>query len=508
MVPKTTKATYQVLVGTVLGRVINLIALIAVTPILGPDGFGQLLVVGIITALFDTFLDIGFENYYIIRVNVKANDQASLDKIAEIENAIFKLRLYSNIILFTLQIAASYLLVGILFDSPIDDYLRILALNYLAAIAGKINEVRMKKRLEFGVITLARFYANVISAATRVLLVVAGYGILGWAGGLVLGTFIYNFLLLRYGNFKPKLIAFSSDIKKEILWFAKHSWLMGIGQYLHSQSSNWLLKSFNTISEIGLVQFSSSYTLDVHSGMFASQAPLLFSYYSNHKEEPKKILNAISQMSAIGYMMLGIPLIMGILFSEPIITFMFGQKWLPAVTVLTIYSIYTFVRISYSPGIGIHNAIGKLKVGTYVTYIQLVISVMVLLLLGFMGIGINGFALAFVILNILGENLKVFSGLYFLQIMPWHYFGHNLRMYATMLIVIGIGFCVRWFYTVSNILDLVIIMTFLYLVFIVLLWYINRSFCHFLLQKLHGLTESSRVEVLAKFSKKYLNRYK
>lgn len=489
---KVTKATYHVLFGTVAGRVINLLALLLVTSKLGPNGFGQLLVVGIITALFDTLLDIGFENYYIIRVSLKDTDKESLQRIEEIENAIFKLRLFSNLILFTLQIAASYLLVGILFESPIDSYLRILAFNYLAAIMGKINEVRMKKRMEFGPITKAKFISNLASAGVRVLLVYAGYGILGWAGGLVFGTFIYNGLLVKYGSFKPKLIAFSDTIKKEVWWFAKHSWLMGLGQYLHSQSSNWLLKFFNNVNQIGFIQFSSSYTLDVHSGMFASQAPLLFSYYSNHKDEPPKILNAISQMASVGYLLLGVPLIMSMIFAEPIISLLFDSKWQPAVPVLMVYSLYTFVRISYSPGIGIHNAIGKLKVGTLVTYIQLFLTIAVLLFVGFMNAGIYWFAVAFVVLNVIGENLKVFSGLYFLKIYPHHFFKHNLRIYVIMLILMALAYGIKLIISVKSIACLIAIGTFLYVVFVVLLWVFNRSFCITMLHKLQSIVPANK----------------
>lgn len=481
---KVTKATYHVLFGTVAGRVINLVALLLVSSKIGPNGFGQLLVVGIITALFDTLLDIGFENYYIIRVNLKDVDEESLKRVEEIENAIFKLRLFSNLILFTLQIIASYLLVGVLFDPPVDAYLRILAFNYLAAIMGKINEVRMKKRMEFGPITKARVISNLVSAFTRVLLVFTGFGILGWAGGLVLGTFIYNGLLVKYGSFKPKIIAFSNTVKKEVWWFAKHSWLMGAGQYLHSQSSNWLLKFFNSVDEIGLIQFSSSFTLEVHSGMFASQAPLLFSYYSNHKDDPKRILNAISQMVYVGYLILGVPLIMSMIFAQPIITSFFDSKWQPAIPIFVVYSLYTFVKISYFPGIGIHNAIGKLKVGTVVTYVQLGLTIPVLLLVGFMHAGIFWFAVAIVTLSVIGENLKVFSGLYFLKIYPYQFYKHNLRIYSIMIFLIAVAYAIKLIFEVHSIASLFSIAIFLYVVFIFLLWKFNRPFCVLMLQKL------------------------
>ena len=496
MSQKVAKATYHVLLGTVAGRVINLIALLAVTSAIGPEGFGLLLIVGIITGLFDILLDIGFENYYIIKVDLKDKSELQSARVDEIEQAIFKLRLISNLSLFALQIGVSYALAGILFDAPVDTYLRILAFNYIANIAGKINEVRMKKRMEFGAITFSRFISNLISAILRVLMVFTGYGILGWAVGLVSGTFVYNLLLYKFGTFRPRKTRFSDDVKKEILWFAKHSWFMGVGQYLHAQSSNWILKTFNTIGEIGLIKFAASYTLDLHSAMFSSQSQLLFSYYSNHKEQPERILNAIHLMAAMGYISLGIPLILGIVFTAPIIGLIFNQQWQPAVAITSLYCMYTLIRISYSPGLGIHLATGKLKIGSLVTYLQLAITVVVLALIGLNDGSIFAFAVAVVIVNILGENLKVFSGLFFLKIYPAHFMKKNGRLLIIVAILVLMAFGIRHLFIVDTILSLFIVASVLYILQFLLLWQFDRNLSRQLLQRLSIILTNSGIPAI------------
>jgi len=505
MSQKVAKATYHVLMGTVAGRVINLLALLAVTSTIGPKGFGLLLIVGIITGLFDILLDIGFENYYIFKVDL--NDTAAFQsgKVDEIEQAIFKLRLISNVILFALQVLVSYALDGILFDAPVDSYLRILALNYIATIAGKINEVRMKKRMDFGAITWARFVSNLISAVARVLLVFAGYGILGWAAGLVLGTFVYNGLLFKYGTFTPRFTKLSHEVKREIWWYAKHSWIMGVGQYLHAQSSNWLLKTFNAISDIGLIKFASSYSLELHSAMFSSQSQLLFSYYSNHKEHPDRILNAIHLMAASGYLILGIPLILGTVFTAPIIALLFDAQWQPAVSVMSLYCAYTLFRICYSPGLGIHLAVGKLKIGSIVTYIQLLLTIVVLSAIGLYGGGIFVFAVAIVLLNIIGENLKVFSGLHFLKINPADFIEKNSRLMLVFICLLLVAFGIRYVLTIDTILSLVLVAMVLYVIQFVLFWQCNRKLSIQLLQKLSVVLSDSGVPVIATIGKKIHN---
>jgi len=82
MEQSASKSSMQVLFGAFVGKIINYLSLLLVTPVLGPEGFGQLLVVGIILAIFTVVIDVGFENYYIVRVKLNGPDQSSPEEIA------------------------------------------------------------------------------------------------------------------------------------------------------------------------------------------------------------------------------------------------------------------------------------------------------------------------------------------------------------------------------------------------------------------------------------------
>lgn len=442
MQKSVSSSSIQVLFGSFSGKLINLITLFIVTPFLGPEGFGQLLVVGIIAGIFNTVIDIGFENYYIIKVRLTGPDKMEQDEIDTVENIIFKLRLYSNLFLFLLQIAISYLAVDIWFKAPVDLYLRILAFNYIANIFGKINETRLKKRMNFGPITSAKIRSDIVGAITKIVLVVLGYGIIGFAIGLVAGNAVNNVLLSIAGNFKPSIRPIPPQWRKEIIWFSKHSWLTGLGIYLNGQSSNIILKSFFPLDQTGFIQFGNSYTIEIQSGLLASQMYVLFPYYANYKDDPDRITRSIHQFVEASYFIFAFPAVLGIVYSRELVSFLFGAKWMPAAPVLSIYCVYLLIRLLFSPCLSILTSLGKMKEVTKLSYFTFSILLVALLVTGYFTRNIYWYAGVFVLVSLLSEFLKAIWGLHFLHISMVTLFLRSLSTFlciaAVLLAAIGL----------------------------------------------------------------------
>jgi O-antigen/teichoic acid export membrane protein len=411
-----TKSSIQVLFGSFSGRLFNLISLFIVTPILGPEGFGQLLIVGIIVGVFNTVIDIGFENYYIIKVKLQGEDKTSKGDVKMIEDVVFNLRLYSNIILFVAQISISYIGNGVLFSSPVDLYLRILAFNYLAGIFGRINEVRLKKRMDFKSVTRSKILGDLFGSITKVLLVLAGFGIVGWAYGYVAGTIVTTIVLAISGNYKPNIIAIPAKWRKEVIWFAKHSWLTGFGYYLHNQASNIILKSYFPLSQAGYVQFSNAYTLEIQSGLLSSQMQVLLPYFANNQHEPLRIRRGINQYIEASFFLLGFPAIFGFVFGKELIQVFFGEKWLPAYPVFMMYCGYALVRILFAPALSMLTSLGKMKQTTMLAYFNFALCTISLLLAIFISKDIYWYSFVFVIVSLIAEGIKSIWGLSFLKI--------------------------------------------------------------------------------------------
>lgn len=478
------KAALQVLTGSFFGKFINLIALALVTPHLGPSGFGQLVVVGIILGIFNIVIDIGFENYYIYRTKITGPERTSEEDIRTIEDIVFTLRFYSNLILFVAQIIASFALTGVLFDSPVDTYLRILSLNYLFAIPGRINEIRFKKRMQFNVVAQSKVVGDLIGAFIKVLLVFSGLGLVGWAIGIVAGGAANTFYLIWKGSYKPRIINIPVRWRKEVFWFARHSWLSGVGIYLNNQIGNILLKAYMPLNSIGFLQFGYSYTLEIQSGFLGSQLHVMLPYYSNFQYDTERVRKAINQLIELSLLIMGGPAIIGAVYAQELVLFLFGKEWLPAVPVVQVYCCYAVCRILVSPCFSILSALGKMKESTTITYFNLILSGLATFIALTFSKSIIWYAVAFTISCVVIEYFKAIWGLRLLNISPWSLFSDSKSNLIALALLLGMSIVCRMLYTPTGIISLIGSLLLLLVLLFLIQFIVNRKVILFLLEKL------------------------
>lgn len=364
------KSGAYLLIGNSIGKALNFLALFICTPYLGPEGFGNLLIVSIILAIFSTLVEIGFEHFYIIKINLNGPNRSDEETIDAVENTVFLVRMVTALILFFFQIAVSYLLLGKYFESPTDIFLRILALNYIFSIFGKINEVRLKKRLQFNRLTRAKALGDFFAAGLKVLLVVFFHlGIIGWAWGTVCGQFAYSLMLVFHGEFKPKWQPIPIWLRDEVKWFAKHSWLIGVGMFLQNHASNILLKATYSLTTVGHFQFANSYSLDLQNNIIAPQSHLMVPYFSNYKHDTSRLLDAMIRMGGVFFFLLGPGILFGLIYADILVPLVFDNLWMDAIPLLRILLSFCFLRLIFSPALGLLAGFGKMAENTRITFI-------------------------------------------------------------------------------------------------------------------------------------------
>jgi O-antigen/teichoic acid export membrane protein len=482
------KSSLQVLSGTVAGKVLNMVVLFLVTPILGPEGFGQLLIVGIIFGFFGTVVDIGFENYYIMKVKLSGPDITPAHEVKEVEDVVFNLRLYSNIFLFLVQQLIASFGKGWLFEAPVDTYLRILSLNYLIAIGGKINEVRLRKRMNFKPVAVAKVGSDAFGSLIKVALIYSGLGIVGWAIGLVAANLVYAFMLFRAGNYQPALVGLPKKWRSEIIWYAKHSWLSGVGIYFHSQVSNIILNKFYPLRQAGFMQFSHSYTMEIQSGLLSSQLHVLLPYIANFQHDKPRIRAGLQQYISLGLFVFGFPAIFGMVYSEEVVSILFGEKWLEAHAILAMYCAYILIRILFSPALGILTSLGKMKESSMVAFFSLTMLGGTMLAVALSGGSIYHYALAYVLVNLFTEAVKASVGLKFLKLSLLRVVKDAEMSIAALLASFGFQLVLKDWLTMDGWADLLLCILVNAAFFLSVQFILNRAVYNAMLNKLSLLT--------------------
>jgi O-antigen/teichoic acid export membrane protein len=401
-----------IFLGSIFLKVISLSTSILLARILVPEDYGNWVLVSVVTSFFSLVVDIGFEYFYLIKIQ---EDSTAIQK-AKLENTIFLLRAIVNLFLFVFQIAVSYLLIDLYFVNPVDKLLRILSIIYLVSIFGKINEVRLKKKLDFRIITISKILGELVSSVAKILLAISGLGVYSFAYGAIVNSVVFSGMLSFQGKFTPNLRLFSTEYIKEIMDYAKHSWIGGLGLFFAQQSDKILLKFFYPISSIGFYSFSSSYSMVVYNSLLMPQNTLFMSYISNNRKKPKIIIKNFTDIFKL-ILFVVIPLQIPILvYAKEFILYVFGEKWISALVLFTIFMASVIIKSLMFPLMSGLTAIGRLKANTSIVLIKACVIPLILLLIGLLDGSIITYATAFVLCELIFDSLKFWLFIRFIRV--------------------------------------------------------------------------------------------
>jgi len=429
-----------IFLGSIFLKIISLSTSILLARILVPEDYGNWVIVSVVTSFFSLVVDIGFEYFYLIKIQ---QDSTPLQK-AKLENTIFLLRALVNLLLFVFQITASYLLVDLYFVKPVDKLLRILSVIYLVSIFGKINEVRLKKKLDFRIITISKISGELVSSVTKILLAVSGFGVYSFAYGAIVNGVVFSGMLSIQGKFAPNLRLFSKEYIKEIIDYAKHSWIGGLGLFFAQQSDKILLKFFYPLSSIGLYSFSNSYSLVVYNSILMPQNSLFMSYISNNRKKTEVIVKNFSEIFKI-ILFVVIPIQIPLLvYANEFILYVFGEKWIASVTLFTIFMISVIFKSLMFPLMSGLTAIGRLKANTRIVLIKACIIPVILLLIGLVGGSILSYAITFVLCELVFDTLKFWLFIKFIRVNLFEFLIHIFFKFYLVLICCSVLLILRF----------------------------------------------------------------
>lgn len=405
-VKSASSAAKSVFIGGLGAKAIAFIGSIVLARILVPEDYGYWVIVTMITSFFSLVVDAGFEYYYVVNVNVNQGEETPDDKIKEIENSIFFLRLIVNTLLFCLQFSFSFLPISLL-SSPIDKIIRVLSFIHIINVMGRINEVRLKKRFDFKRITIINITSELLSTIVKVSCAIMGLGVMSFAWGSI-GKVLFNNLGLvsTIGRFKPQMRLVLKQRVKDVVIFATYTWLTQVGQYFSTQIDIFLLKSNYTLSQIGLYNFANSTSYMFVQYVLSPQGVVIMNYISNNQRSVEKIERLICViLNFILIIVFPIQLLL-YLYAYDFIDIIYGSKWLESFFLFRIFLIYTLIRIMFSPFADILTAFGKVRMRTTVTYVNVVTSFVILYSITFITKDIEVYSIGFICSQLFNLVLK------------------------------------------------------------------------------------------------------
>ena len=301
----------QFLVGIILARILT------------PREFGLVGMLAIFIAISQSFIDSGFSNALIRKMDCSQND-------------------YSTIFYFNISVA--FLCYAILFltSSAIASFYKEPQLKLLTQVLGLslvlnsfsvIQRAILTKEINFKLQARVSIIASLGSGGAAIWAAVVGLGVWSLVILTVCRAFLYSFFLWIWGRWQPALI-FSRDSFKELFSFGSKLLASGLIDTIFRNIYYLIIGKYFTAVELGYYaradQFQSLPSQNLNMIISRVSFPVLAGMQNDVpklKATYQRIIK--STMLATFVLMLGLAAV-----ARPLILVLIGRKWLPAVVYL------------------------------------------------------------------------------------------------------------------------------------------------------------------------------
>jgi len=399
------KSAKYIFIGNSFSRIVTFAASIVLARILFPEDYGYLLMAGIVSGFIEILGNSGFEIFYL---QEKIHDEIQERNILDI---IFKLRFVVNIFLFFTQLVFSYVAEKYYGNEIIGELLRIFAFTYLLNIAIQINIYVLRKKIDFRPEVLAGVVSNIVGSVAKVTFAYLNFGAISFAYGSLIGTTIFMLIILYYQKFVPRLTYWNSKLFQKIYFFGKHYLIAALGNYFSNYIDKIIIASHFNPSMIGFYNFAFAQADNIKARTTRPMGKLIISYIAKHKSNFIKIYDSLV---AITYFELTIllPLYIILLFyTEFIINFIFGKKWVTAALLMQIFLARGLIGVIFGSIINLLTGLGYPSIQSKLSLVNMFVLALALLIVSVYFNKIEYYAMTFVFINILFAMIKGSIGL-------------------------------------------------------------------------------------------------
>lgn len=229
--------------------------------------------------------------------------------------------------------------------------LQVVSLSVVISGSTSLFRVYLQKNLFFRETILSQIGRSLANLVTVVVLILLGYGLYGYAIGNIAGASVQAVMLVYFAKRK-------TDIKirlyfglREVAGFLKFSVFVSLKQVLTFASihiDEVIIGKFLAPEIFGIYFFAKDFLNKPHELIGSSFTQVLFPVFSRLNDSRERLRSAYLRITRT-VSFLAFPIFVGIgLTAHLFVPVVFGQKWLPAVYIIQIFSSFGVFRVMTS----------------------------------------------------------------------------------------------------------------------------------------------------------------
>ncbi len=333
---KTAGGVRWTAINTVCTTAIQFIQLAVVGRILGPEAFGLMAMVMVVSEFASVFTDVGLSSAIIQRIKNKKDELSTLYWF----NVIVGFIVFSVIYLFT-SVAA------IMFGADeIRPLLQLAALSFLISPFGVQFQTLLRKYLRFDVITKINVCSAIVGMLTVIGCALNNYDVWSLVWGRLIYVAVRTGLLIVWGwhaKWMPKLYFKWSDMHG-YLSFGLYRLGAMVANQINSRADQLLIGVLMGPVSLGYYNIAFRLVMEPIQKINPILTNVAFPVFSMIQDDNARLKRGFFQMICF-LMSVNAPVLIGMAVVAPTaVPLLIGEKWLPAIPLVQILSFYALVR--------------------------------------------------------------------------------------------------------------------------------------------------------------------
>lgn len=318
--------------------------------ILSPADFGMIGMLAIFIAVSQTLIDSGFASALIQKKNPTQTDFSTI---------LYWNIAFSSFLYLILFVSAPY--IAHFYEMPmLANVLRVIALNLIVTGALSVQRTRLQKDLAFKTICVINLSSYICGAVLSVYMAYHDRGVWSLVWMQLTYGIISIILLAIITKWRPSL-HFSKKSLKELFGFGGFILAANLLQTICQNLQGLIIGKRFSATLMGY--FSQAYKLDQITSYSIPQVivQVMYPVFSSIQNDRERLNNMVLlNMRVISFIVFPILSIL-IIIAEPLIQFLYGNKWLPCVPYFRILCIGGFFVCLQNINFYAVAAVGKSK---------------------------------------------------------------------------------------------------------------------------------------------------
>ncbi len=312
-VEKFSSQGIQFFIGIVLAR------------ILSPSDFGVVGMLAIFIAISQTFVDSGFGNALIRKIDRTEEDYSTA--------------FYFNIIVGIVCYSVLWLIspwVAVFFNTPIlSDLLKVLAISVFLNSLTVVQIARLTVDVDFKSQAFATFISVLLSGCLGVFMAYRGWGVWALAWQQVSASITKTIIIWIQVRWIPRA-SFSYSSFKGLFSYGSKLLAAGLLSAIYSQITSLLIGKFYTPKELGVFTRGQQFAQVPTSAVAGILGRVTFPILSNYQNDNDRLIQIYRKFIQATSILIFFALMLLCALAHPIVVLLIGEKWESCVIILQI----------------------------------------------------------------------------------------------------------------------------------------------------------------------------